>query len=385
MGNVLPIWLLMHRTHPSHPPGGVENHCDAYFIVDEGNKTGSMNMMNGENSLESTMQGVLIITAISHFSSMAVVPLMSLGAFYIAAQWLDDQAHQKDGPTPAQLIFLIKMCGEGSWQSVSETAKYLFERYRAKSPHGQAKMSSLVYRAMMIAGTVLVLHYGVIATDLWLSAELGSAYYSVEEQVDIDKFPVASALGTQINPAVKTLPLDLNSTIDDLRLVIREGDAITMGQSVKHYIALVNTSTSSSTQDMSHMAVIVRPPSTIPSQWLWTAPTIGMKTECQPGPCSPNKTKKYATDCPEASNISYSPIPLPDPSFDYTSFVGDPRYIKRYSANGEIASNLNLLVSNDEQANPLYYAFKFITPDDIWTMWGDPASLGRIHYIDPDD
>ncbi|KAG8953359.1 hypothetical protein FRC03_011800 [Tulasnella sp. 419] len=380
MGSVLLVWLLAHKTRPSHQLSNVENQYGSYFVVDEGNKTGSMKLLSGEDSMESTMQGVLIITAISHFSSMAVVPLMGLGAFYIAAQWLDDQVLQKDGPTPAQLLLLIKLCSEGSWQSVSETVRYLFARYRTRPPHGRAKVSSLVYRAMMIASTVVVLHYGVIVTDLWLSADLGSAYYSVEGQVNIDKFPIASTLGTQNNPTAKTHPL--SSSTDEQWVLIHEGDLMVMRQSSKNYIALVNTSTSSSIQDKSHMAVIVRPPNTIPSQWLWTAPTIGMKTECQPGPCIPNESKLLAIGCPEASNISYSPIPFPDPSFDYGSFVTSRNYIKRYSPNGEIASNLLVSSkSNDEQANPLYYAINFITLGDVWTVWRDPTSLGEVLYM----
>ncbi|KAG8923433.1 hypothetical protein FRC02_011148 [Tulasnella sp. 418] len=386
MGSVLLIWLLAHRTYPSHPTSNVENQYDAYFLVNEGNKTGSMKMLNGEDSIESTMRGVLIITAISHFSSIAVVPLMSLGAFYIAAHWLNGQVHQIDGPTPAQLLLLIKMCSEGSWQSVFETAKYLFARYKTKLPHARAEVSSLVYRAMVIASTVVILHYGVVATDLWLSAELGSGYYSIEEVVDFNKFPIASMLGTQNNPTIKTHWLPPNSSTDDMWVYINEGNAIVIGQSSKNYIALVNTSTSSSIQDESHMAVIVRPPNTIPSHWLWTAPSIGMKTECQPGPCSRKETKLYTLDCPAASNISYPPIPLPSPSFDYGAFVSGRETIKRYSANGEIDSDL--LVSSgskDQQANPLYYAINFITQNDVWSFMKDPTSLGTTHYSNPDD
>ncbi|KAG8958421.1 hypothetical protein FRC03_009132, partial [Tulasnella sp. 419] len=358
MGSVLLIWLLAHRIHPSDQPSSVENQYNAYFVVDEGNKTGSMKMLNGEDSMESTMLGVLIITAISHFSSMAVVPLMGLGAFYIAAQWLDDQTHQKDGPTPTQLLLLIRMCGEGSWQSVSETAKYLFDRYRTNSPQARARVSSLVYRAIIITSAVVVLHYGVLVTDLWLSAELGSAYYSVEEQVDINKFAIASTLGTQNNPTVKTHSLNISSAADEVWSLVHAGDKVAMDQSSDHYIAVVNTSTSSSIQDKTHMAVIVRPPNTIPSQLLWTAPTIGMRTECQPGPCSPTNTSTYAVYCPEASNISYPPIPVPSPpSFEFGRFMASSTYILRYSAtNGEIVRDW--LVPNNsigQQANPLYY------------------------------
>ncbi|KAG8958422.1 hypothetical protein FRC03_009133 [Tulasnella sp. 419] len=385
MGSVLLIWLLTHRIHPSNQPSSVENQYNAYFVVDEGNKTGSMKMLNGEDSLESTMLGVLIITAISHFSSMAVVPLMGLGAFYIAAQWLDDQTHQKDGPTPTQLLLLIKMCSEGSWQSVSETARYLLARYRTKLPHTRAKVSSLVYRAMVIAIAIVVLHYGVIATDLWLSAELGSAYYSVEDKVDTDKFSVASSLGTQNNPTFKTHSLNVSLPTDDMWAVIHEGVEIVTGLSSKHYIAVVNTSTSSSIQDRSHMAVIVRPPSTIPSQWSWTAPTIGMRTECQPGPCVPKVTEIRTLDCPQASNISYPPIPPISSSFDYSNLVHTGHeLLKRYSANGNIATDL--LVSSkskDEQANPLYYVLNFLAHEDIWTAWADPTSVGALVYIDP--
>ncbi|KAG8923434.1 hypothetical protein FRC02_011149 [Tulasnella sp. 418] len=332
------------------------------------------------------MRGVLIITAISHSSSIAVVPLMSLGAFYIAAHWLDGQVHQKDGPTPAQLLLLIKMCGEGSWESVFETAKYLIERYRTKSPHARAEVSSLVYRAMVIASTVVILHYGVVATDLWLSAELGSGYYSIEEEVDFNDFPIAAMLGTQNNPIVKTHALGPDGRTGDMMVFIDEATTTVVGESSKNYIALVNTSTSSSIQDESHMAVIVRPPNTIPSHWLWTAPTIGIKTECQPGLCSRKRTKYFILDCPEPSNISYPPIPLPSPSFDYSSFVPSREPIKRYSANGEIESDL--LVSSgskDQRANPLYYAIYFSTQDDTWSFMKDPTSLGNLLYYNPDD
>ncbi|KAG8958425.1 hypothetical protein FRC03_009136 [Tulasnella sp. 419] len=384
MGSVLLIWLMKHRTYPSHPPGSADNHCDAYFIVDEGNKTGSMKLLDGEDSMESSMRGVLIITAISHFSSMAVVPLMSLGTFYIAAQWIDDQARHKDGPTPTQLLILIQMCSEGSWQSVFAAAKYLVGRYRTNSPHARVEVSSLVYRAMILASMIVILHYGVIGTDLWLSAELGSGYYSIEEEVDFNKFPMTSMLGTQNNPTIKTRVIDLDSETDEMWPFINEGDAIVVGQSSKNYVAMVNTSTSSSIQDTSHMAVIVRPHHTIPSRWQWTAPTIGMKAECQPGPCNRTETNRYTVRCPKASNISYPPIPVP--SFNHAKFVYSDDSIKRYSVNGEIASDLIVSSkSKHPQANPFYYAICFFMQDDTWSLRRDPTSLGILYYSDPDD
>ncbi|KAG8938884.1 hypothetical protein FRC03_006827 [Tulasnella sp. 419] len=237
---------------------------------------------------------------------------------------------------------------------------------------------------MIIASVVGFLHYGVIATDLWLSAELGSGYYSMEDDVDFNEFPITVMLGTQTNP--QTLSFGSSVTIDDMWVYIDEGDAIVMGQSPKSYIALVNTSTSSSIQDASHMAVIVRPPNTIPSQWLWTAPTIAMRTECQPGPCSRKEAKLYSLDCPKASNISYPSIPLPTSSFDYGDFVNGRDAIKSYSADGKIASDLLVTSkSKDQQANPLYYAINFITQEDTWSFRKDSTSLGSIRYSDSDD
>ncbi|KAG8918614.1 hypothetical protein FRC02_002221, partial [Tulasnella sp. 418] len=197
MGSILIIWLFVKRISPV--PGPSSHIFDGYLVVDEGNKTGSQEMLDGQESLESTMTGVLIITAISHFSSIAVVPLMALGAFYVAAKWLDDQSQSKEGPTPLQFGLVMQMCSSGTWDSLLMTLKYLFRNWRSKEPAARAKVSSLIFHAASICAAVVALHYGVVLTDLLLSAELGSAYYTQVSEVDVSS-DIASTLGTQYDP-----------------------------------------------------------------------------------------------------------------------------------------------------------------------------------------
>ncbi|KAG8957697.1 hypothetical protein FRC03_009901 [Tulasnella sp. 419] len=75
MGSVLLVWLLVKRVDPSHPPGSLSNHCDA---------------------TKATMTGVVIISAVTGFSSIAVVPLMGLGAFYVASQLISKLTKEMD-------------------------------------------------------------------------------------------------------------------------------------------------------------------------------------------------------------------------------------------------------------------------------------------------
>ena len=100
MGSVLLIWLLTHRTYPSHPTSTIENQYSAYFVVDEGNKTGSMKMLNGEDSLESTMRGVLIITAIvcdtGHFL-ISTDYVTADGLHCLVSHWRRCSAHRASG------------------------------------------------------------------------------------------------------------------------------------------------------------------------------------------------------------------------------------------------------------------------------------------------
>ncbi|KAG8928358.1 hypothetical protein FRC02_007024 [Tulasnella sp. 418] len=385
MGSVLMGWLLIRRVHPDHGPGAIPNHCSGYLIVNEGNKTGSMKLMDGQDAMESKMRGVVIITAISHFSSMAVAPLMALGAYYVAAQWLDEQAQKRNGPTPQQLLLLIQMCSEGSWQSVYATLRYLFGRYRTNSPAARAEVSPLIYRAMFIASIIVTLHYGVVATDLWLSAELGSGYYSVEERLDPKNFPTAPNLGTQNNPNIKTRGMDMRVSprLDadaEMWQIFDHGDLIMTDRSSQNYIAVVNTSTSPSFEDISHMAVIVRPPYTVPLYWSWTAPSIGLRTNCQPSPCISNAYTGYEVHCPNPPNVTYSPIPYP--SFDYASFLADDEFgIQRYAITGDIAPDLlPANISQSQRANPLYYVMKFETQNDAWSYTSSLKEIGWLRY-----
>ncbi|KAG8914013.1 hypothetical protein FRC02_005163 [Tulasnella sp. 418] len=116
MGTILLTWLLVKRIPP--PQGGSSHIFDGYLVVDEGNKTAAVETLDGQETLESAMRGVLIITAISHLSSMMILPLMALGAFHVASKWLDDQAQSKDGPTPLQYGLVMQMCSSGTWNSV---------------------------------------------------------------------------------------------------------------------------------------------------------------------------------------------------------------------------------------------------------------------------
>ncbi|KAG8924239.1 hypothetical protein FRC02_010558 [Tulasnella sp. 418] len=379
MGSALLIYLLMNRVHPSHGSRSVPNLESGYLIVDEGNKTGSMKMLHGEETMESTMTGVLIITAISHFSSMAVAPLMGLGAFYVAAHWLNRQAQKKEGPTPLQLLLLIQMCSEGSWKSVLATFTYLFGRIRTKSP-ARADVSPLIYHTLIIASLVVMLHYGVVATDLWLSAELGSGYYSIQSKIDDEKVPVSAMLGTQNNASMIDWANSIAAYAPDeaiVPLMVQGGETV-LGVSKHNYIAVVDTSTSSSIKDTSYMAVIVRPPGLIPSHWSWTAPTIGMGVECKPAPCTEIHTDKLDLVCPPPSEVPYKSIPLP--SSNYIRNLTNFRKALRYASSGEILPDLiPSPKSQTQQANPLYYVINIQIPYTTpWVYGRNMEEFGDI-------
>ncbi|KAG8945752.1 hypothetical protein FRC03_001642 [Tulasnella sp. 419] len=307
LGSVLLGWLLVKRL--PLVPGSWSNIFDGYLVVDEGNKTGSVGTLDGQETLESTMRGVLIITVISHSSSMAVIPLMSLGAFYVAATWLDDQTKSKQGPTPLQLGLVAQMCSSGTWDSVWLTSRYLLRNWRTKSPATRANVSSLLHCALGICSTIMVLHYAVIITDLLLSAELGSAYYPLLSEIGVHSGN-ASTLGTQYNSVLYEVP---PSPEDDANRYIEALEAIS-GRSSRNNIITINNYNSSEMEDTSSMAVITRPH--VPFSWSWKASTIGISARCRPAPC------KAAPKDPRS--VSCSPHSGPDdnfplPSFDYVT------------------------------------------------------------------
>ncbi|KAG8957095.1 hypothetical protein FRC03_010557 [Tulasnella sp. 419] len=386
MGSVLLVWLLAKRISPV--PGSPSHIFDGYLVVDEGNKTGSVEELDGEEGLESTMTAVLIITAISHFSTMAVIPLMALGAFYVAAKWLDDQALIKDGPTPLQLGLVMNMCSTGSWNSVTVTSSYLLKHWRTRGQTTHTKVSPLLYSALIICSTVVILHYGVVFTDLWLTADIGSAYYSMIEEVRVDNSFIASGLGTQWNPDVETWLYIQNGTQGTLSesaiSFLKEGLGIFTDRSAKNHIQVINTSTSALIQGTSSMSIIVRPPSGIPPQWSWTAPTIGMTTQCQPAPCRPTvgkDSRESVKSCPEPSGISYPSIPLP--SWDYlATFMVRPNppyfIIERYGPTGVwISQDIPRNMSLEPQANPSYMLLELFFNSDHWNERRDRANLGE--------
>ncbi|KAG8926847.1 hypothetical protein FRC02_008621 [Tulasnella sp. 418] len=324
MGSILLVWLLAKRV--PLVAGSWSHIFDGYLVVDEGNKTGSVETLDGQETLESTMTGVLIITAISHFSSMAVIPLMSLGAFYVAAMWLDDQTKSKQGPTPLQLGLVAQMCSSGTWDSVLLTSRYLLRNWRTKSPATRAQVSSLLHCALGICSTVVILHYAVIITDLLLSAELGSAYYPLLSEVDVHS-GTASTLGTQYNSALYEVP---PSPEDDVKRYMEALKTISGGSSRNKIVTITNYN-SSGMEDTSSMAVITRPH--VPFSWSWKASTMGIRARCRPAPCNSAPKEPKSISCPPHSEPDDN---FPLPSFDYvTPSVHHAYYITGYSPTGE--------------------------------------------------
>ncbi|KAG8951660.1 hypothetical protein FRC03_012479 [Tulasnella sp. 419] len=408
MGSVLLIWLLVKRVHP--PEGDSSNIFSGYLVIDEGNRTGSIETLDGEEILESRLTGVLIITAISHFSTIAIVPLMALGAFYIAAWWLDDQVQSKDGPTPLQFGLIVTMCSSGSWDSFRSTFSYLFRRWTTQSPITRAKVSPLVYLALVITGIVVALHYSLIVTDLLLTAEVGSAYYTPAKRIDIDNSPIASQLGTRYRAENSSTHWEIVSnyigTLDRTPLAdstMDPNDATgyfgqmygglngIVGRSSTNYIAMINTSTSTSYEDESSMALVVRPPTGIPPQWGWTAPTIGMTARCQPAPCDAgNDTLIHWPDallsCPKQSNVTWQSIPLP--SFDYLPTLVNTSAIG-YRTSGEMIS-FNLTRSMTQPPvqldNPTYLAIRLqLERKSAWSQTRDKTEFGALLQEDSYD
>ncbi|KAG8924238.1 hypothetical protein FRC02_010557 [Tulasnella sp. 418] len=359
MGSALLVWLLVKRVTPAS--GYSSDIFDGYLVVEEGNKTGSMETLDGQENLESTMTGVLIITAISHFSSMAVVPLMALGAFYVASRWLDDQAQFKEGPTPLQFGLVLQMCSSGSWDSAFMTLRYLIIRWRRKPADPRTKVSPLVYIASAICIAVVALHYGVVITDLLLSADLGSAYYTIVSEVDVHSSNDTSILGTQYHPVFSGIPTydtemaRLNQSIDTLD-----------GISHTSRIIVIDTSNSSSIEDNSYMAVIARPPRFYPAL-SWNASTIGMSARCRPAICNDTDGVRFEVNCYSKQTYPYRPMPLP--SFDYqaTLFQNSPPLIRGYDASGEELNDLVRGNSTDlHPRNPFYFfmALRLEYPDN---------------------
>ncbi|KAG8920256.1 hypothetical protein FRC02_001033 [Tulasnella sp. 418] len=385
MGSVLFIWLLAKRIHPV--PGSSSRIFEGYLIVDEGNKTGSMETLDGQETLESTMTGVLIITAISHFSTTVMAPLMALGSFYVASKWLEDQARMKEGPTPLQFGLMMQMCSTGTWDSVLMTMKYLFNNWRTNTHSTRIKIPSSVYLTLIIASVVVALRYSIILTDLWLTADVGSAYQSKEEGIYISNSSIASALGTQWNADIGVWDYigENGMTLTDSALTyLVEGLDVITGQSARNQIKMINTSTSALIQDTSYMAVIVRPPQDIPSQWSWTAPTIGMTARCRPGPCiptpSPSNVTTYVTKCPESSGILYPSIPLPSTDFliSLTTEINPSSKIIRYTPTGDILSDaVPLNMFQQLPANPSYFLMELLLPRTHWYVMRDTTELGE--------
>ncbi|KAG8919494.1 hypothetical protein FRC02_001602 [Tulasnella sp. 418] len=272
LGSCLLGWLIAKRI--PHPSGTSSHVFDGYLIVDEVNATNSEQTLNGQSIMKSNMRGVLIITAISNFSSIVTIPLMALGAFHVAAKWLDDQDQFNEGPTPLQFGLIMRMCSSGNWNSVFMTLRYLFRRWNADPPSARAKISPLVYRSLLITGLVVLLQYSRIVTDLLIKADLGSAYYSITTEVDIGSSLNASNLGTKYNPDNgywEWLPKLLNQSQNfdpttEWQILRWQGLETVIDRSDKNHIAMINTSNSSSIEDTSYMAVIVRPPSGLSSQ-----------------------------------------------------------------------------------------------------------------------
>ncbi|KAG8920439.1 hypothetical protein FRC02_000904 [Tulasnella sp. 418] len=380
MGSGLLIWLLVNRISP---PGGDSHVFDGYIVVDEGNKTGSMEMLDGQESLESTMMGVLIITAVSHFASMAVVPLMALGAFYVAAQWLDDQALVKDGPTPLQFGLAMQMCSTGTWDSVLMTLRYLFRRWKSQSRSDRLMVSNMVYRALNIAIIVVVLRYSVIFTDLLLSADLGSAYYQAVDGVEIENSTITHKLGTQYNPNhvfweafsadVQWLGL---SFVEPLYQHSDESQATIMNTSTQNHIVNIYDITSPLPDGSSSMAVIGRPPSQVSPQWSWSAPTIGMSALCEPAPCDGIATNRSFPQCPTSTYRLQRRQPreplVPIPSFDFMPYF---RYasvdIINYNSTGDMIPTVIATPTTHppyQYENPSYYVVKiWMEVESTWS------------------
>ncbi|KAG8952845.1 hypothetical protein FRC03_012005 [Tulasnella sp. 419] len=378
MGSGLLIWLLVNRISP--PEGGDSHVFNGYIVVDEGNKTGSMEMLDGEESLESTMMGVLIITAVSHFASMAVAPLMALGAFYVAAQWLDDQALLKDGPTPLQLGLAMQMCSTGTWDSVLMTLRYLFRRWKSQSIADRFIVSNVVYRALIIAINVVVLRYSVIFTDLLLSADLGSAYYQAVDGVEIENSTITHKLGTQYNPNhlfweafsadVQWLGLPF---VEPLYQHSDESQATIMNTSTQNHIVNIYDITSPLPDGSSSMAVIVRPPSQVSPQWSWSAPTIGMSALCEPAPCGGMLSNRSFPQCPTSTYLRQPREPLvPIPSFDFIPYF---RYasvnIINYNSTGDMIPTVITTPTPHppyQYENPSYYVVKiWMEAESTWS------------------
>ncbi|KAG8919246.1 hypothetical protein FRC02_001790, partial [Tulasnella sp. 418] len=400
LGSSLLIWLLVKRVPPSGASSAI---FDGYLVADEGNKTGRIQGLDGQGSVESTMRGVLIINVPSipqsNISSLIVVPLMALGAFHVAAKWLDDQVLSKDGPTPLQFGLVMQMCSSGNLKSVFMTLLYLFKRWISNPPSPRSRVSPLVYRALLVAGAVTVLHYGVIIANLLLTAELGSAYYPKTKELDVNSSSVLSNLGTQYNPDNGywdwlTKYLDGPDTSDPVNPwdpFMQEALETITGNSTKNHIGIINLSTSSFLQDAEHMAVILRPPSSVPSQLSWTAPTIGMKTQCRPLPCveplTPDAVDNDSTFvyCPtEKSTIPYHSIP--PPSFDYMAFLNDSvqRENSQIIPYTSIGQELLPIVDLDwpqppRLSNPSHFFMKLLLQNDnAWSERRDATELGQI-------
>ncbi|KAG8914014.1 hypothetical protein FRC02_005164, partial [Tulasnella sp. 418] len=154
---------------------------------------------------------------------------------------------------------------------------------------------------------------------------------------------------------------------------------------------MINTSTSSAIQDTSYMAVIVRPPSHLPSQWSWTAKTIGMAARCRPAPCRESRLDKenyFSLLCPQGSSIPYPSIPIP--SFDYVELLinkNTTQYnnILSYTASGELRST-DLWASEEREIpqvpNPSYFVIRLYM-DDVspWGRFRDLKEFGKVVLV----
>ncbi|KAG8957698.1 hypothetical protein FRC03_009902 [Tulasnella sp. 419] len=156
-----------------------------------------------------------------------------------------------------------------------------------------------------------------------------------------------------------------------------KGALVVINKSPDHYIALVDTSASSSIQDKSYMAVIVRPYAIIPPDWSWTAPTIGMRVECKPAPCSNTANSDFVLSCPPPSEIPYKTIPLP--SSHYMVNLISNTNILRYSSTGQMLPDIIPPPSSQsQQVNPLYYVTNLGMMDSTWVDYASSSEVAKM-------
>ncbi|KAG8941266.1 hypothetical protein FRC03_004676 [Tulasnella sp. 419] len=402
LGTCLVAWFFIRRV--PDPAGDLSGGFHRYLLVDEGNKTASDQTLDGQGIMKSNMRGVLIIAVISNLSTVVTIPLMALGAFHVAAMWLNDQTRLNEGPTPLQFGLVMRMCSSGNWSSVLITLRYLFRRWYTDPPSARTKISALLYRSLLIAGLVVSLQISRVVTDVLIKVDLGSVYYIITTPVDV-RSANSSTLGTQYNPDngywdILAKTLNQSQIFDPLpqwEIFRQQGLEAVIGQSTKNYIAMIDTSTSTSIQDTSYMAVIVRPPYSLSFPSTWTAPTIGMTAQCQPTPCTADAQYVDGRDtryvfCPkEKSVVPYRSIP--PPTFDYMALLNNRstnhvQNINGYTVNGEMIKRAVTDIDPQlpEQSNPSYFVMKLWLDDfNAWSESKDLTELGRVQMFDVDD